>query len=71
MDDRKAILLAVWACVAVLMILIYVGAGNTASTKTASPPIPNAGPLAQPKSLRQVGLPAEQTQAAISSDNRP
>jgi cytochrome c peroxidase len=56
MDDEKAISLAVWACVAVLMILIYVGAGNTASTKTAPPPIPNAGPLARPKSLRRAAI---------------
>lgn len=68
MDEGKAILLAVWACVAVLMIM-YAGAEGTSPQKTAPPPIPNAGPLARPKSLRQVGLPAEQTQAAIPSDN--
>jgi cytochrome c peroxidase len=32
-------------------------------------PIPDAGPLAQPKSLEQVGLPAELTRQAIPSDN--
>jgi len=37
--------------------------------KTTPPPLPTAGPLAQPKTLRQVGLPVEQTQAAIPSDN--
>src|SRR5262245_14325082 len=69
MNDGKAILLAVWACAAVPIVTIYAGAGNTVATKTAPPPIPNAGPLAQPKSLRQVGLPAAQTQAAIPADN--
>jgi hypothetical protein len=47
MNDGKAMLLAVWACLAVLMILIYEGAGNTTSTETAPPPIPNAGPSAR------------------------
>ena len=32
-------------------------------------PIPEAGPLAQPKSLEQVGLPAELTRLAMPSDN--
>jgi hypothetical protein len=34
-----------------------------------SRPIPGAGPLAQPKSLDQVGLPVELTRRAIPSDN--
>src|SRR5438132_14001293 len=33
------------------------------------PPIPEAGPLARPKSLRQVGAPAGATPAAIQPDN--
>src|SRR5262249_24064159 len=68
MEDGKAILLAVWACVAVLMILSYLGTANTSAMKTTPPPLPTSGPLAQPKTLRQVGLPVEQTQAAIPSD---
>jgi cytochrome c peroxidase len=32
-------------------------------------PIPEAGPLARPKSLQQVGAPADATQAAIPPDN--
>jgi cytochrome c peroxidase len=68
MDEGKAISLAVWVCVTVLMIM-YAGAEDTSPPKTAPPPIPTAGPLAQPKSLRQVGLPAAQTQAAIPADN--
>src|SRR6266478_1605030 len=33
------------------------------------PPIPKAGPLAQPKSIHQVGAPAAATRAAIPPDN--
>ena len=33
------------------------------------PPIPQAGPLARPRPLRQVGLPAELTRSAIPPDN--
>jgi cytochrome c peroxidase len=35
-----------------------------------TPPIPEAGLLAQPKPLDQVGFPAELTRQAISADNR-
>ncbi len=35
-----------------------------------APPIPGAGPLAQPRPENQVGLPEEHTQAAIPPDNR-
>ena len=69
MDDGKTILLAVWACVAVLIIIIHAGAANTASTKAAQPPIPRAGPLAQPRALQQVGLPVDHTRAVIPPDN--
>src|SRR5712692_1775998 len=34
-----------------------------------APPIPEAGPLARPKSLRQVGVPHAATRAAIPPDN--
>ena len=68
MDEGKAISLAVWVCVIVLMIM-YAGAEDTSPQKTAPPPIPTAGPLAQPRSLHQVGLPAAQTPAAIPADN--
>src|SRR5439155_26756437 len=44
-------------------------AANTASTKAAQPPIPKAGPLAQPRSSQQVGLPVDQTRAVIPPDN--
>ena len=48
---------------------------RTAPSEAARPatfetrPIPEAGPLAQPKSLDQVGLPAELTRQAIPADN--
>jgi cytochrome c peroxidase len=44
---------------------------HEATRKTTSkvPPIPKTGPLAQPKSLRQVGVPAGATHAAIPADN--
>src|SRR6266550_8654957 len=70
MDDEKQTLLALGACVALLMIIIYAGAANTSSTTTAAqPPIPKAGPLAQPRSPQQVGLPVDQTRAVVPPDN--
>src|ERR671919_2089772 len=69
MDDGKTILLALGACVALLMIIIYAGAANTASTKAAQPAIPKVGPLAKPRSLQQVGLPADLTRTVIPPDN--
>jgi len=43
------------------------GATQQASLKPA--PIPEAGPLGQPRSLHQVGAPADATRAAIPPDN--
>ena len=43
--------------------------GWTAAMKSAQPPIPRAGPLAQPRSLQQAGLPTDQTRAVIPPDN--
>jgi cytochrome c peroxidase len=43
---------------------------DVSSQATAKPPlIPAAGPLAEPKSLKQVGLPVAVTHAAIPADN--
>src|SRR5216683_3971559 len=42
--------------------------GSTQQATGKAPPIPEAGPLARPKSLRQVGAPAEATRA-IPPDN--
>jgi cytochrome c peroxidase len=69
MSDGNKITPAVWACVAVLMIIFCVGAANTSTKTAAQPPIPKAGPLAQPRSPRQVGLPVDQTRAVIPPDN--
>ena len=72
MSDGNKIMPTVWACVAVLiilMILIYAGTGNTATKAAVQPPIPKAGPLAQPRSPQQVGLPVDQTRAVIPPDN--
>src|SRR5947208_4302972 len=71
-DGNKIMPPTVWACVAVLiilMILIYAGTGNTATKAAVQPPIPRAGPLAQPRSPQQVGLPVDQTRAVIPSNN--
>jgi cytochrome c peroxidase len=38
-------------------------------TSVSLPPIPTAGPLAQPKSLNQLGVPVEATRAAVPADN--
>ena len=43
------------------------GAARQATLET--PPIPAAGPLARPRSLRQVGAPTDATHAAIPPDN--
>src|SRR6267143_1910242 len=39
------------------------------SAMVTVPPIPKAGPLAQPKSTHQVGVPAVATRAAVPPDN--
>jgi cytochrome c peroxidase len=43
--------------------------GASAPSKGHAPPIPRASPLADPKSLKQVGLPVEATRAAVPADN--
>src|SRR5205809_2942825 len=71
MSDGNKIMPTVWACVAVLiilMILIYAGTGNTATKAAVQPPIPKAGPLARPRSPQQVGLPVDQTRVVIPPD---
>ena len=49
------------------MVTLIVGATRQATSETR--PIPEAGPLARPKSLRQVGAPVAATQATIPPDN--
>jgi cytochrome c peroxidase len=64
----------------VLVVLAVTGAGlilgssakeNDAAGQATgkAPPIPKASPLARPRSLQQVGVPLELTQAVIPSDN--
>jgi cytochrome c peroxidase len=44
-------------------------AETTPQTTSQAPPIPKAGPLASPRSVQQVGVPADATRAAIPRDN--
>ena len=44
-------------------------AGTAPPAAGKAPPIPTAGPLARPRPLQQVGLPAELTRKAIPPDN--
>ena len=49
---------------------VNAGAEGRASQPTGQvPPIPRAGPLAEPRSLQQVGLPGELTNSAVPADN--
>src|SRR6266478_2803194 len=50
-----------------MMVTLIVGATRQATPET--PPIPAAGPLARPKSLQQVGTPADTTRAAFFFNN--
>jgi cytochrome c peroxidase len=53
-----------------MVSLIAVAGDASAPAKDARPPpILKPGPLAQPRSIRQVGLPTDQTLAAIPLDN--
>ena len=56
-----------------VVVRVVVAMGTAAlmlgSATPKPPPIPHAGPLARPKSLQQVGVPADATRAAISPDN--
>src|SRR5713101_6677671 len=54
-----------------VMVSVIAVAGDTSAAAPHSqpPPIPKPGPLAQPRSTRQVGLPVDQTLAAIPPDN--
>src|SRR6266849_628911 len=45
---------------------VAVGARDAAA---ALPPIPKSGPLAEPRSSKQIGFPADQTKAVIPADN--
>jgi len=68
-DNGKKIFLAVSTCIIGLIIIICARMANTAMKAAVQPPIPKPGPLAQPRSPQQVGLPVDQTRAVIPPDN--
>src|SRR5215475_8873624 len=69
MDNGRKVLLAALACVSGLAMIICIGAASTSTKTAAQPLIPKIGPLAQPRSLQQVGLPVDLTKAVIPADN--
>ncbi len=54
---------------AALILSLLAAAPGSSPAKSAPPRIPEPGPLAQPRSLEQAGLPRGQTLAAIPADN--
>src|SRR5918996_5252874 len=69
MDTGKKLLLAVSSGVIGLVVIVCVRAANTATKAAVQPAIPKVGPLAQPRSLQQVGLPADLMGTVIPPDN--
>jgi cytochrome c peroxidase len=81
--NRRGLRLPVVAAVTATTLILFGGcerpdggSGRKTATNGTSPratgkapPIPRAGPLARPRSLQQVGLPAELTRKAIPHDN--
>jgi cytochrome c peroxidase len=68
MDAHKFLFVASTCAIGLIIIVLCARAAAT-PPKAAQPPIPKIGPLAQPRSLQQVGLPLDLTQAAIPPDN--
>src|SRR5256712_151180 len=60
---------AVCASVVVVALIAMPGDTSASSLLARPPPIPKPGPVAQPRSTRQVGLPNDKTLAAIPPDN--
>jgi cytochrome c peroxidase len=60
---------AVRASIVMLGLLAVAADTSAPAQKARPPPIPKPGPLAQPRSTKQVGLPVDQTLAAIPPDN--
>jgi cytochrome c peroxidase len=56
---------------AVMLVVLVMGIALTFASWAGlkPPPIPQAGPLAQPRSLKQLGAPTEATRSAIPPDN--
>jgi cytochrome c peroxidase len=81
--NRRGLRLPVAAAVTATTLILFGGcerpdggSGRKTATNDTSPqatgkapPIPRAGPLARPRSLQQVGLPAELTRKAIPHEN--
>src|SRR5438093_616917 len=61
--------MAVWAAIVSFLAAATLTVAWPRAASVKVPPIPEAGPLAQPKSLHQVGVPAAATRAAIPPDN--
>ena len=51
------------------LILSLIAAAPASPSQSAPPPVPEPGPLAEPRSLEQVGAPLDRTRAAIPADN--
>src|SRR6266550_6583741 len=64
---QRVLILGVMAAAAIALIFDYERSAKRASPNL--PPTPETDPLAQPKSLQQVGVPVEMTRAAIPADN--
>src|SRR5215813_5260930 len=69
MDGGKKILASLSTCNIGSIIVFCARAATTATKAAAQPPIPKVGSLAQPRSLQQVGLPADLTRSVIPSDS--
>src|SRR6266851_5424843 len=54
---------------AIIVATVVAGTPTVESAAPKPPPIPQAGPLAQPRPLKQVGIPADATRSAIPPDN--
>jgi cytochrome c peroxidase len=64
-----SMLLASTVLAAVIVVPIVAGTQTAGSADLKPLPVPQAGPLAEPKSLVQVGIPADATRAATPPDN--
>jgi cytochrome c peroxidase len=55
--------------VVILVVVVGIGTLTLGSAAQKSPSIPHVGPRARPRSLQQVGAPADATRSAIPPDN--
>src|SRR6266849_4461246 len=69
----RHVLSLLFASTLLTVILVVMGVGTCTLTLGSAapkpPPIPQAGPLAQPRSPKQVGAPTDPTRSAIPPDN--